>query len=135
MDNLVANYSWLRYISGARMGQLIKPKKVVVYRNKKGVEPFLDWLRRLRDAKARRLVLARLRRLEQGHYGDCKHLQSGIFELRFFFGSGYRVYFAEDQQRIVVLLTAGSKATQQKDIVTAIGYWQQYQGKEYRDND
>jgi putative component of toxin-antitoxin plasmid stabilization module len=33
------------------------------------------------------------------------------------------------------LLTAGSKATQQKDIVTAIGYWQQYQGKEYRDND
>ncbi|MDG1818726.1 MAG: type II toxin-antitoxin system RelE/ParE family toxin [Porticoccaceae bacterium] len=109
------------------MGQSIKPKMVVIYGNRKGDEPFSSWLNKLRDAKARRLVLARLRRLEQGHYGDCKHLQNGVFELRFFFGSGYRVYFAEDKQRIILLLTAGSKATQKKDIVTAISYWQEYQ--------
>lgn len=115
------------YIGGAGMGQSIEPKTVVIYSNKKGEEPFADWLNRLRDSSARRRILARLRRLEHGNYGDCKYLQSGVFELRFFFGSGYRVYFAEDKQRIILLLTAGSKATQKKDIVTAISYWQEYQ--------
>jgi putative addiction module killer protein len=66
--------------------------------------------------------------------GDCKYLQSGVYELRFFFGSGYRVYFAEDKQTIILLLTAGSKATQRKDIVTAISYWQEYQRNDYLQN-
>jgi putative addiction module killer protein len=115
------------YIGGAGMGQSIEPKTVVIYSIKNGDEPFTNWLNRLRDSAARRRVLARLRRLENGNYGDCKYLQSGIFELRFFFGSGYRVYFAEDKQKIILLLTASSKATQKKDIATAISYWQEYQ--------
>jgi len=112
------------------MGQSIQPRTVIFYSKQNGDEPFSDWLLKLRDAVVRRRVLARLRRLEQGHYGDCKYLQCGIFELRLFFGSGYRVYFAEDQQSIILLLTGGSKATQKKDIVTAIGYWQGYQANE-----
>ena len=109
------------------MGQSIEPKTIVIYSNKDGYEPFSDWLIRLRDSAARRRILARLRRLEKGNYDDCKYLQGGVFELRFFFGSGYRIYFAEDKQRIILLLTAGNKATQKKDIVTAISYWQEYQ--------
>ena len=116
------------------MGQSIEPKTVVIYTHKNGHEPFLDWLNQIRDAAMRRSILARLRRLESGNYGDCKYLQSGVYELRFFFGSGYRVYFAEDKQTIILLLTAGSKATQRKDIVTAISYWQEYQRNDYLQN-
>jgi len=43
----------------------------------------------------------------------------GVFELRFFFGPGYRIYFAEDGGRIIVLLCAGVKKGQSRDIQKA----------------
>jgi putative addiction module killer protein len=46
--------------------------------------------------------------------------------IRFTFGAGYRVYFAEDGTKIVVLLTGGGKKTQNKDIKKAIDYWKEY---------
>ena len=68
--------------------------------------------------------------VEQGHFGDCKSVGDGISELRFFFGSGYRVYLAEASCDIILLLTGGDKATQTKDIQKAKAYW-----KAYKDND
>ena len=65
-------------------------------------------------------------RLELGNYGDCKALKGGISELGFKFGSGYRVYFAEDGDKIVILISGGDKSTQTKDIKKAIEYWQEY---------
>ena len=109
------------------MGQSINPKTVILYRNNSGEEPFVNWLNGLKDSQARRRVLARLRRIEQGNYGDCKYLHNGVFELRLFFGAGYRVYFAEDGDNIVVLLTGGHKGSQSKDIERAVKYWQEYQ--------
>jgi len=50
----------------------------------------------------------------------------GVFELRFFFGAGYRVYFGEDGDTIVVLLCGGDKKTQRRDIQRAKAYWQEY---------
>ena len=47
-------------------------------------------------------------------------------ELRFFFGPGYRVYFAEDGDTIVVLLSGGDKDSQSRDIQQAQAYWQEY---------
>ena len=72
------------------------PKSVIVYRNAAGKEPFTDWLNGLRNPSTRRRILKRLLRLEQGHYGDVKPVGTGVNELRFFFGAGYRVYFGED---------------------------------------
>lgn len=54
----------------------------------------------------------------------------GVNELRFFFGSGYRVYFAEDGDTIVVLLCGGDKDSQRRDIQRAQAYWQEYQTHE-----
>jgi len=68
----------------------------------------------------------RLRRIEQGNYGDCKHIQNGLFELRFFFGPGYRIYFGEDGNTLVILLCGGDKSSQKKDILKAIKYWNEY---------
>lgn len=102
------------------------PKTVIFYRNAAGTEPFSDWLNRLRDSVARRRILTRLRRLEQGNYGDFKAIGSGVNELRFFFGAGYRVYFGEDGDTLVVLLCGGDKSSQRRDIEQAQAYWQEY---------
>lgn len=102
------------------------PKEIIIYQDESGQEPFTEWLNRLRDPRTRRRILTRLRRVELGNYGDYKSLKDGVYELRFTFGSGYRVYFGEDGQTIVVLLCAGDKATQSKDINKAKIYWEDY---------
>ena len=103
------------------------PKIVIVYRNTAGKEPFTDWLNSLRNPATRRRILKRLLRLEQGHYGDVKPVGTGVNELRFFFGAGYRVYFGEDGDTLVVLLCGGDKSSQRRDIQRAQAYWQEYQ--------
>ena len=102
------------------------PKTVIVYRDAAGVEPFTDWLNGLRDARTRRRILQRLFRLESGNYGDYKPVGAGVSELRLFFGPGYRVYFGEDGNTIVVLLCAGDKSSQRADIRRAQAYWKEY---------
>lgn len=102
------------------------PKHIVFYRNDKGSEPFIDWLDDLRDQDGRRRVLVRLRRLEQGNYGDCSPIGEGLSELRLFFGSGYRVYFGEDEGNIIIILCGGDKGSQSKDITYAKSCWKEY---------
>ena len=101
-------------------------RTIIVYSDKTGKEPLTKWLNNLKDARIRRRIIARLRRMEQNHYGDCKHLQDGVFELRLFYGPGYRIYFGEDGETLIVLLCGGDKSTQDKDIQTAIRYWKEY---------
>ena len=101
-------------------------KHVIFYRDATGKEPFNDWLKSLRDAQARRRILVRLLRVESGNYGDCRLLKEGVFELRFFFGPGYRVYFGEVEDTIVVLLCGGDKSSQLQDVAKAKAYWKEY---------
>lgn len=54
-----------------------------------------------------------------GHFGDHKRINSKLFELRFFFGSGYRVYYTVRNGEIIFLLVGGDKSSQSKDIDTA----------------
>lgn len=105
-------------------------KTVLIYQDENGVEPFTKWLHGLKDGTARRRILMRLRRLEQGNYGDCKPVGEGVSELRLFFGSGYRIYFGEHEKTIVIILNGGNKASQKSDIKLAKSYW-----KEYLDHD
>lgn len=109
------------------MTQAARPRSVVLFVDSTGKEPFSEWLEALRDHQARRRILTRLRRVEQGNFGDCKALQDGIHELRFTFGPGYRVYFGEDGDTIVVLLCGGDKSSQERDIERAKAFWQEYQ--------
>ena len=100
-------------------------KEVEIYTTKSGKKPFLDWFEKL-DCKNQVKITARLERIEVGHYGDFKKLKDSINELRFFTGSGYRIYFAEESDKIIILLTGGDKSTQNKDIKTATVYYQEY---------
>jgi len=61
---------------------------------------------------------------------DVIFLSGGVYELRHFFGFGYRVYFAEDGVAIVILLCGGDKDSQSRDIQQAQTYWQEYQTRD-----
>lgn len=102
------------------------PKQVIFYEDDNGREPFTEWLDNLRDIIGRQRILTRLARLEQGSYGDYKLVGEGVNELRMFFGPGYRVYFGEDGENIVVLLCGGNKDSQHNDIRQAKFYWKEY---------
>lgn len=102
-------------------------KTVVIYQDKQGYEPFLDWFNSVKDKMIRARIQNRLRRLEQGHYGDWKVVGQGIFELRLQFGSGYRIYYGEHEEQFIILLSGGDKKTQKKDIKRAQDYWCAYQ--------
>ena len=108
------------------MGQAIKPKEIIVYADENGHEPFNEWLHDLRDIKGKHRISARIERLAAGLYGDCEPVGEGVSELRMFFGPGYRVYFGEDEENIVVLLCGGDKSTQDKDIKNAKLYWKDF---------
>ncbi len=90
-----------------------------------GAAPFVDWMNSLKDSVTRHRIRARLDRVEMGNLGDYKPLGDGICELRLDFGSGYRIYFAEEGDVIVILLCGGDKSSQVKDIKTAKMYWQE----------
>lgn len=80
---------------------------------------FSDWLRKLRDEKARSRILIRIRRLSLGNFGDVKPVGDGVSELRIDYGPGYRVYLQQQGNTFVLLLAGGSKKTQSTDIAKA----------------
>ena len=92
-----------------------------------GGDPFQDWLDGLKDLKAQVAVLRRIDRLALGNLGDHKFCGEGVWELRVDVGPGYRVYYAQQGNHIVLLLCGGSKRSQQSDIRKAIAYWREFQ--------
>ena len=83
-------------------------------------EAFADWLRGLRDAKAKARILARLESARLGNLGDTRALGGGVHEVRVHVGPGYRVYFAH-RHGAVLLLCGGAKSRQARDIERARG--------------
>lgn len=77
---------------------------------------FTDWLAGLEDGVVRGAVVARIKRLALGLAGDVGPVGDGVSELRIHLGAGWRVYFVQHGQAVVVLLCGGAKRTQAKDI-------------------
>jgi len=85
---------------------------------------FDKWLRKLKDLKAKSKILFRIQKLEiDEHFGDCKPVGDGIREMRVNFAKGYRVYFKEKDDKIIVLLIGGDKSSQENDIKKAKEIW------------
>jgi putative addiction module killer protein len=106
-----------------------QPKEIRRYITKKGKIPFAEWLDSFKDRKTKLKITERLRRISLGNLGDFKSVGEGVFELRIAYGAGYRIYFGQDGNRIILLLCGGDKSTQKKDILKAKEYWHDYQNR------
>lgn len=81
---------------------------------------FESWLHSLKDSTTRLRLTRRLEKAEQGNLGDTKPVGSNVYEMREFFGPGWRMYFYQNEDKIIVMLGGGGKPTQNKDIQKAI---------------
>ena len=79
------------------------------YVTRDGKNLFASWQDRLRDTKARLAIRRRLNRVLSGNFGDHKFCVDGVWELRVDVGAGYRIYYAMDGKRVVLLLCGGDK--------------------------
>ena len=85
----------------------------------KKTEVFDTWLSKLEDEKGKAKITDRIMRLKRGNKGDHRIIDKDIYELRIHFGPGYRIYCTDKNNEIILLLIAGDKSTQSKDIKKA----------------
>ena len=83
-------------------------------------ETYARWFKSLRSRQAKARIDIRIRRLSIGNPGDVKPVGKGVSELRIDYGPGYRVYFIQRGDTLVILLAGGDKRTQDRDIKTAL---------------
>jgi len=106
------------------------PFEVDYYKTPEGKAPFKDWLEALRDVNGRAKIRVRLDRARLGNLGDHKPVDEGVWELRIDYGPGYRVYFAKEGNRLILLLIGGDKGTQKRDIALAASYLQDHRRRQ-----
>ena len=102
--------------------------RVEHYLTPEGEDSFEKWLDRLRDRRALISIERRIARLERdGYLGDHRYLRDGVSEIRIDEGAGYRVYYPQHEQILVLLLGGGNKSTQNADIPRAVSNWSDFQ--------
>lgn len=92
-----------------------------------GRDVFEDWRDKVKDSKAKIAIDRRIYRAELGNFGDHKPCREGVWELRIDVGPGYRVYYAQAGQTVVLLPCGGIKRSQDADISKACEYWKDWQ--------
>jgi putative addiction module killer protein len=107
-----------------------KPREIELYVTLDSKIPFSEWLALVKDARLKIEIRNRLDRVLLGNFGDHKSVGDDVYELRIRYGAGYRIYYAEVEGKIVVLLCAGDKSTQEKDVKKAKAHWKDYKGEE-----
>ena len=88
--------------------------------------PFKEWLDDLNDVSARAKIRVRLDRVRMGNLGDSRSVGGSVYELKVEYGPGYRIYFAREDDKIILLLLGGDKSSQARDIAKARVYRENY---------
>lgn len=96
-------------------------KEIIFYELDNGKCPVQDWLISL-DTSVRVKIVKRIERIYDDNFGDYKMIAPDLFELRFTIGKGYRIYYTIKNEVCVLLLNAGDKSKQSKDIALAKHY-------------
>ena len=96
-------------------------KEIRFYKLPNGKEPVKDWLLDL-DKSVRVKIIRRIERIYDDNFGDYKQIESNLYELRFTLGKCYRIYYTIQNDVLVLLLNAGDKSKQSKDIELAKTY-------------
>ncbi len=103
----------------------LQPRVIHYYETPNGKCPYQEWFEGL-DRQTQMIVDGRILRLRRGNLGVWRQVGNGVKELKISHGPGLRIYFAEDGDSIVVLLCAGDKGSQDRDIKKAQEYWEEY---------
>lgn len=98
-------------------------KEIKYYAGPNGKEPYTEWFNGIRDAKTKAIIAVKIDRMKLGNFGDCESIGEGLSELKIYYGPGYRVYFGQIGNTIIIILCGGDKSTQKKDIKLAHEYW------------
>lgn len=91
-------------------------------------DEYRDWIDTLKDVAGRARILMRVDRLIHGNPGIHRNLTDGVSELKVDFGPGYRVYYTQRGDRLLLLLAGGDKSSQSKDIAKATRLARDYEG-------
>jgi putative addiction module killer protein len=86
----------------------------------KTLPEFTEWLDGIKDKLSVMRLRKRLRKVTLGNLGDVKSVGQGVFEMREFFGPGWRMYYVQQGDVLIVMIGGGEKSTQQADIASAI---------------
>ncbi len=86
----------------------------------KQLDEFSDWLKGLKDGLTKQRLNKRLKKAQLGNLGDVAPVGEGVFEMREHFGPGWRMYYVQRGEVLIVMLSGGDKSTQQTDIDRAI---------------
>lgn len=105
----------------------VEQKEIEFYITKEGKILYEEWFEFLKDVKVQSIILKRLARVRMGNLGEWRSLGEGVGELKIDFGPGYRIYFGQEGQKLIILLCGGDKNTQTKDIKKALEFWKNYQ--------
>ena len=101
-----------------------------IYQDRNGNQPLLQWLSAIRDKVTASRIRSRLRRIEESsNLGDHRPVGDGVFELRFQFGAGYRIYFGKIGKDTILLLRGGDKGSQSQDLEKAKIDWKEYNSR------
>ena len=83
----------------------------------------------MKDTKTKARIIARIDRLVYGLPGDVTPVGKGLSELRLHFGAGYRIYYHQDRDVLILLLNGGDKSTQKKDIALAQAIFKEWRNQ------
>lgn len=84
------------------------------------VDEFSEWFAGVKDGLTRQRLNKRLRKAQLGNLGDVAGVGEGVYEMREHFGPGWRMYYTQRGNTVIVMLGGGDKSTQQADIRRAI---------------
>lgn len=105
-----------------------RPRNVRVYESASRAVPFDDWMRNLKDARGKAAIDAKVALLRRGSLGSHRNIGDGLIELKVNVGPGYRIYLADDGRNCIILI-AGRKNTQMRDIRAAKQFWADYKAR------
>ena len=80
------------------------------------INEFLDWVNSQKDIQLKDRIRIRIAHVEDGNLGDYKSIGDNLYELRLTYGPGHRIYYTKKGNAIILLLCAGDKSSQSKDI-------------------
>ncbi len=86
----------------------------------KTTDDFTEWLSGIKDGMTKRRLARRLEKAQLGNLGDCESVGEGVSEMREHFGGGWRMYYIQRGDILIVMLGGGNKSTQSRDIAKAI---------------